>query len=82
MLGTSFEVADGVATIDMFRDPAVIGAAMEQYQQTHSGPLSSGGGHNVHTTLRYRLSGNRSNPRHSLPTLLCSTSQRLTHASI
>ncbi|KAK3711671.1 hypothetical protein LTR37_009447 [Vermiconidia calcicola] len=46
MCGISYEVQDGVATADMFRDPTVIQKAMEQYQASRSGPLAGGGGYN------------------------------------
>ena len=39
--GISFEVVDGLPTLDMNRDPAVIGAAIESYTKTRSGPLVS-----------------------------------------
>lgn len=45
MAGPSWEVKDGVQTADQFRDPAVIQAAMKQYQETSSGPLANGGGY-------------------------------------
>ncbi|KAF4624906.1 hypothetical protein G7Y89_g13263 [Cudoniella acicularis] len=43
--GLSFEVADGVETIDGLarQDMAAIGAAMEAYTKTQSGPFASGG---------------------------------------
>lgn len=47
MAGPCFEVADGVATTDMMiRDPEAIKQAMKQYDESHSGPLSWGGGYN------------------------------------
>ena len=41
MSGMSFEVIDGLPTIDMIRDPAVIQGAMEAYQSSRAGPLTS-----------------------------------------
>lgn len=40
--GMSFEVVDGLPTIDMIRDPQVIQAAMGAYQSSRQGPLTSG----------------------------------------
>lgn len=42
MSGMSFEVIDGLPTIDMIRDPNVIQGAMEAYQTSRAGPLTSG----------------------------------------
>ncbi|KAL8695939.1 MAG: hypothetical protein Q9201_007896 [Fulgogasparrea decipioides] len=42
MSGLCFEVADGIPTIDMIRDPAVVESAMEAYQSARVGPLTSG----------------------------------------
>lgn len=42
MSGMSFEVVDGLPTIDMIRDPAVIQGAIEAYQSARAGPLTSG----------------------------------------
>ncbi|KAI4129720.1 MAG: hypothetical protein LQ338_002104 [Usnochroma carphineum] len=42
MTGISFEVIDGLPTIDMIRDPQVIQGAMEAYQASRQGPLTSG----------------------------------------
>ena len=42
MTGMCFEVVDGLPTIDMIRDPQVIQAAMEAYQSSRQGPLTSG----------------------------------------
>ena len=39
--GICFEVADGVPTIDMIRDPQVIEMAMEAYTTAKTGPLSA-----------------------------------------
>ena len=36
----SFEVADGVVTADMVRDPALVDALIKQYVESRSGPLS------------------------------------------
>ena len=41
--GISFEVKDGIPTADDFRDPNVIGAAMQAYQSDRSGPFCRGG---------------------------------------
>ena len=41
MSGMCFEVADGLPTIDMIRDPSVIQSAMEAYQSARAGPLTS-----------------------------------------
>jgi choline dehydrogenase-like flavoprotein len=43
--GFSFEVADGVKTVDDLarQDPAAIGAAMEAYGRDQSGPFATGG---------------------------------------
>lgn len=40
--GVSFEVIDGLPTIDLIRDPSVIQGAMEAYQSSRAGPLTSG----------------------------------------
>lgn len=40
--GICYEVIDGLPTIDMIRDPAVIQSAMEAYQSSRAGPLTSG----------------------------------------
>lgn len=40
--GMCFEVIDGLPTIDMIRDPAVLQGAMEAYQSFRAGPLTSG----------------------------------------
>lgn len=45
MAGPSWEVNDGVQTADQFRDPAVIQKAMQQYQESQTGPLANGGGY-------------------------------------
>jgi choline dehydrogenase len=37
-----YEVIDGIPTFDSFRDPAVAGAAFEQYVSNGTGPLASG----------------------------------------
>ncbi|KAL8640852.1 MAG: hypothetical protein Q9228_002272 [Teloschistes exilis] len=42
MTGSSFEVIDGLPTIDMIRDPKVIQAAQEAYQSSRQGPLTAG----------------------------------------
>ena len=42
MSGICYEVIDGLPTIDMIRDPAVIQGAMEAYQAHRAGPLTSG----------------------------------------
>ena len=41
MTGVSFEVVDGFPTLDSFRDPAVLGAAIESYKTAGNGPLST-----------------------------------------
>lgn len=41
MSGMCLEVIDGLPTIDMIRDPAVIQGAMEAYQSDRAGPLTS-----------------------------------------
>lgn len=41
MTGMSFEVVDGLATRDMVRDPKIIKGAMEAYQSSRKGPMSS-----------------------------------------
>ena len=38
----SFEVADGVSTADVMRDPKVVEAIMNQYQTSRSGPFAAG----------------------------------------
>ena len=40
MAGVSFEVKDGVETLDIFRDPVCIGAAVSQYQKDRTGPMA------------------------------------------
>lgn len=40
MSAVSFELKDGIETIDNFRDPNYVGAAMRQYETDHSGPLA------------------------------------------
>ena len=42
MTGMSFEVIDGLPTIDMIRDPEVIQGAQEAYQKDRQGPLTAG----------------------------------------
>ncbi|KAL8956625.1 MAG: hypothetical protein Q9183_006260 [Haloplaca sp. 2 TL-2023] len=42
MTGMSFEVIDGLPTIDMIRDPEVIQGAQEAYQKGRQGPLTAG----------------------------------------
>ncbi|KAL9022352.1 MAG: hypothetical protein Q9185_000467 [Variospora sp. 1 TL-2023] len=42
MTGMSFEVIDGLPTIDMIRDPQVIQGATEAYQTSRQGPLTAG----------------------------------------
>ena len=42
MTGMSFEVIDGLPTIDMIREPAVIQGAQEAYQTSRQGPLTAG----------------------------------------
>ncbi|KAL8671561.1 MAG: hypothetical protein Q9168_003946 [Polycauliona sp. 1 TL-2023] len=42
MTGMSFEVVDGLPTIDMIRDPQVIQGAQEAYQTSRQGPLTAG----------------------------------------
>ena len=39
--GVSLEVADGVQTIDMIRDPEIMGKMMEAYATAKTGPLSA-----------------------------------------
>lgn len=41
MCAISHEVHDSVPTVDSFRDPAVLQAAVEQYQADRTGPLAS-----------------------------------------
>ncbi|EWC46764.1 hypothetical protein DRE_04009 [Drechslerella stenobrocha 248] len=38
-----FEVNDGVFTLDSFRDPAVFGAAFQEYLSSKTGPISASG---------------------------------------
>ncbi|KAK3720120.1 hypothetical protein LTR37_003943 [Vermiconidia calcicola] len=69
MCGISYEVQDGVATADMFRDPTVIQKAMEQYQASRSGPLAGGGGYNfAYTPLTDFI--NPQKPKEELKALL------------
>ena len=42
MCGSSFEVNDGVRTMDLMRDPAVVQAGLKQYKESRSGPLAQG----------------------------------------
>ncbi|KAL8800726.1 MAG: hypothetical protein Q9182_004969 [Xanthomendoza sp. 2 TL-2023] len=42
MTGMSFEVIDGLPTIDMIRDPQVIQEAQNAYQSSRQGPLTAG----------------------------------------
>lgn len=42
LTGVSFQVKEGVPTLDEFRDPAKIQEAMNQYAKDGSGPLGSG----------------------------------------
>ncbi|MCJ1287041.1 hypothetical protein MMC26_006388 [Xylographa opegraphella] len=42
MCGSSFEVNDGVRTMDLMRDPAVVQAGLKQYNESRSGPLAQG----------------------------------------
>ncbi|KAL8759407.1 MAG: hypothetical protein Q9199_000776 [Rusavskia elegans] len=42
MTGMSFEVIEGLPTIDMIRDPKVIQGAQEAYQTSRQGPLTAG----------------------------------------
>lgn len=44
MCGVSFEVKEGCDTSERFKDEAVIGAAVAQYQQDRTGPLSATSG--------------------------------------
>ncbi|KAK7556260.1 hypothetical protein IWX49DRAFT_636771 [Phyllosticta citricarpa] len=37
----SYEIADGQFSADMFRDPKLIGVAMQEYQEKKSGPLAN-----------------------------------------
>ena len=41
MTGQSFEVSDGIKTVDEMRNPAAVEAATKMYRDTHSGPLAS-----------------------------------------
>lgn len=41
MSGMCFEVIDGLPTVDMIRDPAVLQGAMEAYQNARTGPLTA-----------------------------------------
>jgi len=41
MCAISHEVCDGIPTVDSLRDPAVVQAAVEQYQASRTGPLAS-----------------------------------------
>jgi len=40
--GLCYEVNDGIPTVDMIRDPAVIQACMQMYMTDRNGPLTSG----------------------------------------
>ncbi|KAK8180224.1 hypothetical protein HDK77DRAFT_455776 [Phyllosticta capitalensis] len=41
MVPLSYEIADGQVSADMFRDPKVVNAALQEYQEKKSGPLAS-----------------------------------------